>query len=252
MNNRQIEGLILTGMEVYKNDVKLKYTTFDGAKVGGRKKDKPMTHLSKKSLSNLVFLVQNTDTEFRGMITLTYPSEYPSSGKEIKSHLNRFLSWMRSGHPMRYVWFLEFQKRGAPHFHILTEGDMSPHKYDVSEAWYRAVGSSDPKHLKAGTRTEKIRKQGGAANYAAKYGAKREQKEVPENFRDVGRFWGASRGVKPEAILSIEVHDIQVVKDTLEGAGWGYIDRLGGDVIMTTLYNAGKALNIVDDKPASV
>lgn len=238
---KHTDDLILIGMDVYTNDVKLRYTTMREPVRGRRGNKKNITELSRKSLQNLVFLVQNTDVEFEGMITLTYPSEYPQSGEEIKRHLNRFLSWIRSGYCMRYVWFLEFQKRGAPHFHILTEGDMSPHKTAVSEAWYRAVGSNDIKHLRAGTRTEKIRQSGGARNYAAKYGAKKEQKLVPPQFANVGRFWGASRGVKPVPVKSVDVYDMQTVIDTLDSAGWEYTGVLR-DSNVSILYNAGKAL----------
>lgn len=87
------------------------------------------------------------------------------------------------------IWILEFQKRGAPHFHLFTEGYL--HFLEVREAWYRIVGSGDPKHLEAGTRVEELVKKHAAGAYAAKYASKHAQKEVPEDFRNVGRFWGS-------------------------------------------------------------
>lgn len=239
--NELFEGLIPVALEVYRNDAKIKYTTMSDNAPHERGKREDIYMLSKASLARLVFLVQNTDTEFSSMVTLTYPADYPQSGRVIKSHLNRFLSWVRARFCVQYVWFLEFQRRGAPHFHVLLEGDMTPYKEDVSRTWYDAVGSGDERHLRAGTRTEKIRQAGGARNYAAKYGAKREQKVVPAQFRDVGRFWGASRGVKASPLKSIEVHDMSVIVDTLESVGWQYSDRLT-DSNLSTLYNAGKLL----------
>lgn len=43
---------------------------------------------------------------------------------------------------------------------------------------------------------EPIREEDGARRYVAKYATKTKQKDVPEWFGDIGRFWGASRGVK--------------------------------------------------------
>jgi hypothetical protein len=229
-------------LEIYRNDAKIRYTTMGDVSGHAHGKKENITMLSKASLGRLVFLVQNTDIEFTGMTTLTYPSIFPENGKECKKHLNRFLSWYRVCGIGEYVWFMEFQKRGAPHFHILHEDDMSKIAKSVSKAWYEAVGSNDPKHLKAGTRTEKIRQSGGARNYAAKYGAKKEQKSVPPQFSDVGRFWGASRGVKVQPLTSIEIHDMQVIMDTLESVGWEYAANLE-KMNLSTLYNAGKLLN---------
>lgn len=58
------------------------------------------------------------------MVTLTYPSDWATvapDGATVKRHLDQF--WKRLerafGGPVRVVWKLEFQRRGAPHFHIL-------------------------------------------------------------------------------------------------------------------------------------
>jgi hypothetical protein len=86
-------------------------------------------------------------------------------------------------------WFLEFQARGAPHFHIFCT--WSPNKEWVAKTWYFIVGSEDDRHLRAGTRVEFIRSgRAGTISYASKYAAKQEQKDVPSDYENVGRFWG--------------------------------------------------------------
>jgi hypothetical protein len=92
------------------------------------------------------------------------------------------------------MWFLEFQKRGAPHFWLFLTGSVP--KAELSAAWYRIVASGDERHLRAGTRIGFIRKPYALAAYAAKYAAKWEQKEVPADYRDVGRFWSRFGGIK--------------------------------------------------------
>lgn len=236
------EKLIPMSLEVYKNDCKIKYTIYQEKPVAVGGKREAVSVLSEKSIARLVFLVQNTSVTLRGMVTLTYPTEFPTSGREVKKHLNAFLAWAKKvANIGNYVWFMEFQKRGAPHIHILTERDISDKKQEVSRVWFGIVGSGDCRHLRAGTRTEKIRDVDGAGKYAAKYGAKRSQKKPPKEFVDVGRFWGNSRGMKPEIIYTIEVHEMAVIRDTLEGAGWDYCHLLESEGI-GTLYNAGKLL----------
>jgi hypothetical protein len=160
------------------------------------------------------------------MMTLTYPRDYPSDGKTVKGHLNDFLLWLRKDiGRFSYLWFLEFQRRGAPHFHILIDRDFRSHgvlsalRFRVSAEWYRIVGSGDSKHLAAGTRVEKIRKKEGARRYCVKYAQKMKQKVVPKEYVNVGRFWGASRNVKPQPLGRV-----RCTEDDIRGAieDWRY------------------------------
>ena len=98
-------------------------------------------------------------------------------------------------------WFLEFQKRGAPHFHgVITKGID---ENELKREWYKIVGSHDPKHLKHGAHIQPIRSVDGFAHYLTNYLTKEEQKFVPFEFRDVGRFWGYSRSLLEPYIIKI-------------------------------------------------
>lgn len=232
----------IVGVDVYKTDAVVRREGWpNGACPGIRRQ---ITEFSEASRRRLAFVAQNTSVRFRQMITLTYPKDYPSDGKTVKRHLNRFLTWLRRDTGgCSYLWFLEFQKRGAPHIHIVFDTAYSRRNADgygqfrirVSTTWYRIVGSGDSKHLAAGTRTERIRKPDGAARYATKYAFKMRQKTVPEGYRNVGRFWGASRDVKPEP-----ERFVRATEDDIRGAieQWEYApsdDR----PIYRVLYNQG-------------
>lgn len=141
--------------------------------------------------------LRESSSEYREMVTLTYPGFFPSNGKAVKEHLRRFLQeckreYIRTiGDDGLYsaFWFLEFQARGAPHFHIFCT--WAPDKEWVAKTWYFIVGSDDERHLRAGTRVEFIRSgRAGTISYASKYAAKQEQKAVPQDYENVGRFWG--------------------------------------------------------------
>jgi len=139
-------------------------------------------------------------TKYTHMLTLTYPFSYPSDGKTVKLHLKAFCRWLDRQHEINAqlegstdkfsaFWFLEFQERGAPHFHIFTNF-MVDYKA-VARKWYEVVGSDDERHLRAGTRTERLKAgRGGTISYASKYAAKACQKVAPEGYENVGRFWG--------------------------------------------------------------
>jgi len=159
---------------------------------GGRRR--VITRLSRRARQRMSFEFNNVDGPDH-MITLTWPSEFPGDGREVKrclKNINRRL--VRCG--WRGVWILEFQGRGAPHFHlfvscgrVLRSCERQAFKAWLSRAWFDIVGSGDDKHLRAGTRFERLR-SGNLSGYARKYGEKLIQKDVPAEFYNVGRFWG--------------------------------------------------------------
>lgn len=228
------------GVEVYRNDavVKRKGYSFTTDEVT-RDVVKEFTWESRRRLA---FVVNNTAVTFRSMITLTYPGEYTNDGHEVKRHLNRFLVWLRRDTGgCSYVWFLEWQARGAPHFHILLDtpyaktrdNPLGSMRLRVAATWFRIVGSRDYRHLQAGTQVARIRKPDGAARYATKYCYKLRQKLVPEAYQNVGRMWGTSRDVppKPEQFTRCTEDDI---RGTLED--WEYKPPDDGPVYRI-LYN---------------
>ena len=158
----------------------------NGTRPGGGLRGK-IVGFSAASARRLLFNARN----FPGlavMVTLTYPAEFPVGGRVVMDHWRRMRQWFhRQGHSTG-LWFKEFQARGAPHFHIFLTGRVD--KSAVATAWYAIVGSDDPRHLYAGTRTEALRNLDAAGAYAAKYAAKSLQKDVPDGFANVGRFWG--------------------------------------------------------------
>lgn len=152
---------------------------------GGRRGT--ITSFSAASARRLLFCARNFPS-LTVMVTLTYPGEYPVDGRQVMNHWRRMRQWLvRNGNPAG-LWFKEFQARGAPHFHVFMPTEVP--KAAVAEAWYSIVGSGDLRHLRAGTRTERLRNPEAAGAYAAKYASKSLQKEVPEEFQNVGRFWG--------------------------------------------------------------
>lgn len=154
---------------------------------------------SYKSQRNCKFMFDAASRDMSTAICLTYPLELREEldGRKIKKHLKAFLlAYLRKfGLQGRFIWVLEFQKNQNPHFHLLTDckEDMKTQREFIAARWFKIVGSGLEKALNAGTSCEKVKSQAGVASYMASYLKKADQKKVPENFHNVGRFWGGSK-----------------------------------------------------------
>lgn len=157
---------------------------------GKRKKRGTIKKFSFGSVKRLRFLLRNTIHKMEYELGLTYPNEFPKDGLIVKNHFHKLRTRLNY-YGYKYFWILEFQNRGAPHFHMLVNKEIK--KEQLSKMWYAIVGSGDEKHLKRGVHVAPILNKDGMAGYFAQYLSKQEQKIVPEEFKNVGRFWGASR-----------------------------------------------------------
>lgn len=147
---------------------------------------------SRSSARRLRFMIRNTADMWDVFLTLTYPGAFETDGRKVKAHVNAFCQFLRR-RKIAYVWVLEFQKRGAPHFHFLLSGFID--KKEVARRWFEIVGSGDERHLAAGTRIESVKNPDQVGQYMSGYlgESKEYQKTVPAQYVGVGRFWGASR-----------------------------------------------------------
>jgi len=74
---------------------------------------------SENSRRRLRFVALNAWPKLVSQFCLTYHHNFPSDGETVKSHFHRFRSAARKVLGISdYLWILEFQLRGAPHFHL--------------------------------------------------------------------------------------------------------------------------------------
>ena len=127
-------------------------------------------------------------------LTLTYPNEFPQVDDftTYKGHLARLKRVLISLGFCGF-WKLEFQKRGAAHFHLLLipnkkiEGGLKQLRETISHKWANIVDSGDEKHIQAGITLDPVRSPRGAVGYLASYMGKKEQ-TMPGNF--TGHYTG--------------------------------------------------------------
>ena len=176
------------------------------------------------------------------MITLTSPANWEAlyvatvdgesicGGRVFKEHLKAFRKRLErffarhSLGKLSALWFLEFQKRGAPHVHLILFGATLPEPVRRSlrnwagRAWSSIVGNPDAfelgKHRRAGTQVARMRAK--HFGYAVKYATKTEQKTVPDEFEDVGRFWGVWNYDTPApVVLSLDFNRLDAEEAAL-------------------------------------
>lgn len=230
----------VVGFELYRQDAVVLRQGRAGRPVDWARSD--VTEFSAASRKRLAFVASNTDVNFTTMITLTYPMEFPNDGKDVKRDFATFKkAMMRRWDKPSYLWFLEFQRRGAPHIHLLLER-VKVNKCSIawlSGTWYRICDTGDEKHLRAGTRIERIRLPEGARHYVVKEASKMYQKRVPGAYQNVGRFWGCSRDVPPTARQTVSCTEDDLV-GALELSGWRWLRS--ENINWKTLYNASEYL----------
>jgi hypothetical protein len=141
---------------------------------------------SRKSRKRLIEKLARLDLQgaLPLFVTLTYPQEYPDA-RRAKDNLRAYLQRLQRLYPgMSVVWRLEFQERGAPHFHLLIFGVPRIPKEEVQRHWGEVIGYANPF-----TRVERVRTWRGVVGYAAKYMAKAGLDIVPY-LHACGRVWG--------------------------------------------------------------
>lgn len=166
---------------------------------------------SRHSASRLTRTARNAMPALVTQMVLTYHNTIPD-GETAKKHLHAWLAVLRRACPgVGYLWILEFQQRGAAHFHVwLTEPYSEALWKRLGVAWNRLVEPSSAKHLELHSELWFDRKKGWqqamipwdmkGAGYLRKYMSKEAQKCVPDGFGWVGRFWGSTRNLVPPGI----------------------------------------------------
>ncbi|GAA4699917.1 rolling circle replication-associated protein [Phytohabitans rumicis] len=216
-----------------------------------------ITGWSRKSRANMVRALCELDylpmftnpAAVPAMVTLTYPGDWLTvapNGRAVKRHLDEFYRRYRAawGTELLSVWKLEFQRRGAPHFHMLmvpphgrahsradAAGSGLPFKAWLSVVWADIVNHPDPiehmNHLAAGTGVDyqegaRLQDPKRAAIYFTKHGsfsAKEYQNCVPDAWTapgmGPGRFWGYRYLDRVVRGVEVSPRDAQLIARTI-------------------------------------
>ncbi|NLM67260.1 MAG: hypothetical protein GX180_08815, partial [Enterococcus sp.] len=143
-------------------------------------------------------------------ITLTYHHDFPD-WKKSKEQLHTVLEEMKRK-KIRYLWVVEFQKRGFPHYHIWIDRFFENGEWKkYSQMWLKLTkdynGTEEAKKFHLNERCYTKWDVRFDLNYAAKYAQKQNQKWLPKGIENYGRWWGSSRNIIiPEREINSDFH----------------------------------------------
>jgi hypothetical protein len=196
-----------------------------------------VTRFSRNSRRRLITKMRRLDqkiTEAK-FITLTYPARFPD-GKVAKDHQRALLERMRRAYPQAScIWRLEYQKRGAPHFHQLWFNLPYVDFEKLRTMWSEIISDYVDDQLPF-VRIERVRSRRGIMFYVGKYVAKMPDEPVddgsdgeseqslfnPVPYLHAGRWWGIhNQALMPWGILvkivfsAIDHHQFMAAKRIL-------------------------------------
>ena len=228
-----------TGTQFFRVEVesaRVKFTFSDpvaesvspSGKIGGlRGNIRELSEASRQRLANRAWALTAEGYTPEVMVTLTAPANWEAlyvatedgevieGGRVLKRQMEAFRKrlgrFLAAGGVAKWsaLWFIEFQQRGAPHIHLMLFGCSVSAELRKAmrgwcgRAWSSIVGNPEArelaKHRRAGTQVARMRAP--HFGYAVKYATKTEQKDVPHEFRDVGRFWGTWNYSSPDPVV---------------------------------------------------
>lgn len=141
-------------------------------------------------------------------VTLTYHYGHTRPGNSTKSNLHSFLVSLRDFDiNVQFIWRIEYQKRGAPHYHLFIFPDnhqkiknRKAYLVKVAEIWHRIADPDSQAHSEYGCKLIEIDNYRKACAYLSKYLAK-----VPTDgyLLQYGKHWGCSRNLPCKPVVVI-------------------------------------------------
>lgn len=190
---------------------------------------------SKKSRFRLFHLMAKINNQLITkplFITLTYHHGHHKVHSNTKGQLHHFLVMLRQFDPdVQYIWRIELQKRGAPHYHLIIlpgkqDKQYIQNHYDcvVADLWHKIADPNSRAHKEYGCKVKEITSYRDACAYISKYVGKYDPDEDPVK---VGRHWGNSRKLpfKVESTISMNREEaeklIEIIRKWLFDCGKG-------------------------------
>jgi hypothetical protein len=177
---------------------------------------------SAKSLRRCSFCLQNSETKWESMITLTFRAAH-ADARGVFRRWQDVMPW-RGRQDLAWGWFREYQSRGLVHYHyVLGEGVLAEvfgeaplstefvgrgkarrevirgrAEYWIVSRWVESVGdtSSAFEKFQWGGIVELLRIRDSPGRYLGSYASKAAQKRLPEGELPGGRWWYLSRAAQ--------------------------------------------------------
>lgn len=202
--------------------------------------------------SEIATVDKHATTTHGVFLTLTYPAEYPGEWETWKRHLDAFRRALAHRKPEGFgaIWRMEYQRRGAPHFHILLVFNEAIRITALRDwalgTWSRIVDSGDGRHARYGVDVRPVyKKQGQEARllvYLVKYLGKPDDGE-----RFGGRIWGGWYEVPCELRVAVTFRSKEGYVEFLRrvrvwGKGSRYLSKIANVTGLRLFGDGGRIL----------
>ena len=165
---------------------------------------------SRRRLFKLLNAVRFSEYHNPLFLSLTYHYDSPDNKSSLKLFLDNFIKRLNRALPaFDYIWRLEPQHRGTPHFHFIvlfrevqTSFNLDKIISSIKSIWLSLKTCKCSDCSTHAVRTNQIKDFKHLSCYISKYLAKIDSSIVPFKF---GRFWGYSRTLNLNPFDSIEL-----------------------------------------------
>ena len=220
-----------TYLERTGNVVKVRHITMPPNKTKSRRGT--VSSFSKKSRTRLREFLQSIDWNSIEVnriyeITLTYHNNFSKDGKKIKNDLKKLIKNILYNYPKSVIiWKLEYQRRGAPHYHlimiaespvelgdylVMKNGEFKFYNRETKtylnnagenglrnfiQLHWNRITKEDAENFNSGIEVDRVRNSSGLPHYLVKYVSKDRkfkeedyQHDVPDWMKNAGQWWG--------------------------------------------------------------
>lgn len=144
---------------------------------------------SRRRLQRLLSCLRWSELGDAAFVTLTYHDVPPN-------WLENFRAWLQQlrRQKIKYIWRLEWQRRGAPHWHLIlwNAADADEQLSQLRASWHAIAAHGSEAHHEYGWHQRPVDSFRAARAYLSKYVAKADPAPPPPEAAG-RRVWGASR-----------------------------------------------------------
>lgn len=168
---------------------------------------------SRKRFLNLLAQINLREYKTILFVTTTFHNQLPKDYKELKNCLSKFLKRLkRIDNNLSYIWRLEFQKRGAPHFHfflLLRKNMIKANRTNlimkIKTHWNDLLKDRSALTWKHSVDIQNTDNKKNVFSYISKYTCKEDE---IKNEKYSGRRWGYSANINLEPIETFQPETI--------------------------------------------
>ena len=191
---------------------KRRYKSFKSSRVPKRGPISDFTRRSRFRLFTTLAKIDDNPKFQPIFVTLTYHYGHINAPQSTKSQLHNFLVQLRNYDPgVQFIWRIELQKRGAPHYHMIifpsslcVSAGTPSYQLEISRIWHSIADPKSRRHKDFGCKIKVITSYRMACAYVSKYVAKVGNDNTEDHQ---GKHWANSMNLPIRVCSTVELNE---------------------------------------------